>query len=189
MREEIAVVIVDPVFDFVSEEGIFFKKFGEDALPLIHILPTLQNILKFCLNQQNVKKILCTSLYVKDQFQTKGLEMLCAEGIGQRSCLDPTLFNLNVVKKSNSLYDFVNTRQEQELEQILSKCKKVLVTGMTTGSCVRVTVLELVKRGYNVVVARDAIAHRTSQNERVEKDITDWEKNGVEVVQSWKEIL
>jgi nicotinamidase-related amidase len=80
----------------------------------------------------------------------------------------------NVVKKSNSLYDFVNTRQEQELEQILSKCTKVLVTGMTTGSCIRVTVLELVKRGYNVVVARDA--HRTSQNEQVEKDITDWEK-------------
>jgi hypothetical protein len=189
MNENIAVIFIDPVFDFIDKEGIFFKKFGSDSIPLIHILSTLQDILNSCFNLQNVKKILCTSRYIRDQFQTIGLEMLCVEEKGQKSCLDPSLFDLHIVKKSNCIYECIDQNQELELEHLLTKCSKILVTGMTTGSCIRASVLELMKRGHHVVIARDGITHRTSQNECAERHLIDWEKSGIEVVQSWKDIL
>ena len=37
LNRELAVIIIDPVFDFLDKEGVFPQAFGEDANPLLDV--------------------------------------------------------------------------------------------------------------------------------------------------------
>ncbi|KAL0483510.1 arginine deiminase [Acrasis kona] len=183
------VIFIDPVFDFVDERGIFFQKFKEDSQPLIDVLPVLDDVLQCCKDLPHVKTVLCTSIYKVKQFKTDGLENLCTEERGQQSLLDPSKFNLHAIKKTNNMYDLFDANKTTELDDLVDMCDKVLVTGVTSTSCVRATIQELLKQKKSVIVALDAIAHRKSSNNTASSLVNQWNNQGVIIKDAWKSVL
>jgi nicotinamidase-related amidase len=188
MQRNLVVIFIDPVFDFVNEAGIYQKKFGSDAQPLIDVLPVLELILHRCTSNPHLTAILCTSKYRYNQFNTEGLEKLCTEDYGQTSCLEESAFDLHVTKNTNNLFDVPET-ESAKLNVILEHGSDVMIVGMTTTSCIKAAVTELLHRRIQIIVPRDAIAHRISSNKVAEELLNQWSNNGVHIISNWEQAL
>lgn len=124
--------------------------------------------------------------YARDKFLRDGFSELCVEGTlgSEMYLLQPNAQSPNerVVFKSEldafSNPDLHRLLQERGIEQ-------VLVTGLTTGKCVRETALGALRHGYRVVLVSDlvaAAAHRRSEHEETLEHFR--KQKAVEVVTS-----
>jgi nicotinamidase-related amidase len=184
----LSLIVIDPLFDFLHEEGVFSRAFGiDDVYPCRIILPNLNSLLSTIKDRLDISKILVKSAYVPNQFG-KNLEFLCTTSFGQRSLLSEDLFSISVVKHSNSIFDVHDPDSISFLETKLEK--EVFVCGLTTTSCVRVSVDALIKRGHTVYLAEDTMAARQSNSKTVSDLIEQWRTwRQVRIMKSWTEIV
>jgi nicotinamidase-related amidase len=184
-------LVIDMVYDFVHEDGLFPRAFGEDAQPLIDLLPTIRTLLTTLSESTSIPIIECTSHYTVNQFHSKSLSTLCTTREGRESMLNElsSLFRLRIVKTLNSVFSLESSSEEEELLRLI-KGSSVIVVGVTTSSCIQRSVESLVERGFNVIVPIDAISHRKSQNGRAQQVISKWrESDNVTVLDSWRDLL
>ncbi len=184
-------VVVDPVRDFMHSKGTFTECFGlEDTEPIRQILPRLREMIKKW--RMKVYPILCQSLYEWDQFGVPGLENLCTQGnfLGREPMIPETCFRATITKPQNSLYS-APREEESKAWNYICRSRHLILTGVTTTSCIQRTVKDFPKGYTQMVIPRDAVASRASRKSDEQAILDYWSEErmtNVIVVPSWKNI-
>lgn len=154
----VVVIFVDPVFDFLHEEGAFARAVGTDrTITVRSVLPTLLRLAEWgCEHGDFVKLVHVSSFYRPRQF--RACSDLCTTATGRQWMLPSNMpFALEITKTSNSLLDVVVKRHEAELLELVSH-SQVPVCGVTLLHCIRQAVETLQCRCANVFVTRDTVS-------------------------------
>ena len=176
----------------MDRDGTFAECFNldgqKDAEPVRRILPTLTGMTKAW--RRKAYLILCQSLYTYDQWKVKGLENLCTEENrwGREPRIDERLFHSIVTKSHNS----ITSMPASEWEELVRHTREHLIlTGVTTTSCIKKTVEALRLGFWKVIIPRNAVASRASQKEEADLLLDSWSGDSashVIVVPSWRDI-
>lgn len=185
-------IVVDPLNDFMSAEGVFAKAYGlPDTQPVRDLLPVLRSMMEAWKTKAHV--LLCRSLYRHDQFGVRGLENLCTEGnrVGRDSEIPESFFRRDFEKTDNSILE----TEDDEVKGRISTAQHLILAGVTTTSCLPKSVVHIrqVYPGHpQIIVPRDAVAARKERQADAEALLKAWEDEGPEgqvtVVPSWKDI-
>lgn len=193
-------IFIDPLYDFLSPNGVFCATYGEvDCEPILSVTASL-NQLYYHLktNFPSVHVIVVSSIYEQTQF--RNIHNLCTSPERRKVMLEGCPVDENntvcdnhtfVLKCDNSLFSC----SEESLERVRHACigRNVLVCGVTTVSCVAATIGKL-RESTNckkIVVAANAVASRKSNADRETKLMTDWKESlecGVEVCEQWQHL-
>ncbi|KAL9644549.1 hypothetical protein ABK040_009413 [Willaertia magna] len=199
--KKIALIVIDVVFDFVEVSGIFAKTYGEDDVkPLVEvknkIIDTLSE-LKDTNDGSLISTICCQSIYKHKQFRKKGLEDLCVTKEGQECMIQPLskFFDYSIVKSTNSIFDLLefkeistnSTKPKEEFIELLRQHDYVMIMGVTTTSCVRISVEALIQLGFKVMLPKDWIACRKTQTKEGE-EFYEKVKESVTIIDSCKQL-
>ncbi len=184
------VILVDPLNDFVEEEGVFAQAYGsEDTRPVRDLLPVLKKMAHAW--QNKARLILCRSLYDENQFGVSGLEQLCVESNpwGRDCPMHENWFKGEFEKRHNSIL----VTDDNEIRDILEAARFAVLTGMTLTSCIAKSKEQIRNEIPNLtlVVPRDTTGVRASRSADAEKIFEEWEQeheDHVIVTPSWKKI-
>lgn len=184
------VVVVDAVKAFMHPDGTFVRCYGtEDAKPVCEVLERLREMLLAW--QHKARPMECRSIYKRNQFTVPGLEELCTEenAFDRESCLPPGQFEWVFDKTDNSLLS-----AGEAVIALLRQSRNLIVTGVTTTSCVRKTVEDCVERfgdSMRIIVPGDAVASRVEKAAEQAALLKKWgsrTNKNVMVVDSWRDI-
>jgi nicotinamidase-related amidase len=180
MSSRVLVLVVDAVNDFMdTERGVFHRAYpAADTAPVAALLPELLAMAR-AMRAAGADVWQVASAYRPKQFRTKALATLCTESWGRQPAVEESLAPLRITKVSCGIMSAPEAAELEALRSALSSAAWVLVAGVTTCSCIRVTVEELlqladVSRPYRVLVAQDAVAARQSQAPNVEALYARW---------------
>lgn len=182
-------VVVDPLHDFMDEKGVFTQCYGrEETEPMRNLLPTLNQMVRVWRGKAHV--VLCQSLYSHNQWGVKGLENLCTQEnlLGREPCIDERFFQSAVTKSRNSITS-IPTEEWRELAR--NTKKHLILTGVTTTSCIAKTVEALRSGFWKIIIPADAVASRASQQKKEEALLDSWSDehlSRVIVVPHWRDI-
>jgi nicotinamidase-related amidase len=176
----VLVLVVDAVNDFMdTERGVFHRAYpAADTAPVSSLLPELR-AMATAMRAAGADVWQVASAYRPKQFRTKALATLCTEPWGRQPALKESIAPLRITKVSCGIMSAPDATELDALRSALSGADWVLVAGVTTCSCIRVTVEELlqlsdVSRPYRVLLAEDAVAARQSQAPNVEALYARW---------------
>lgn len=166
-----AVLLVIDVQNDFCELGHAFHRSGRDLAPIrsmVHegLLPFLQ-----LARNAGLRIVFVAAHYPRGKFHADGFTELCIEGTpgAEFYALRPSLDSGRERVLFKSEYDAFSCRA---LHQFLQewRAEQVLVTGLTTPSCIRATVMGAATIGYEVILLSDlvaAAAHRRRDHEEV----------------------
>ncbi len=180
-------IVVDPLQDFVSENGPFWTRYGqEDIRPLSDVIRVLEEMtLEW---QESAYLILCKSQYAHDQFIHDGLVGLCTADEGRSAKIPETRFARTINKGDNSVFS-----ADVSMEELLGQAEFIGIEGLTTTSCVRKSVEDFRRRMNDrvLVVPRDAVAARKERTEDARAfldSLASINEKNVIVVPTWRGI-
>ncbi len=199
-------LLVDAVFDFLdAKEGVFHQCYGDDAAPLLSMVPIWKQVLDVLSSYKDVTLAIVGSNYTVSQFRTKGLENLCVSEKGR--AFDATFlsfFSTRIFKNGNSVIDgFVSLHstqdnfsisKKQDLLDWLHGFEQIWIAGITTCSCIAKTIssLQLTLHSHqHLLVSEDCISCRASQEKSAQKMIQQWKQQTKQmtVYSSYKQLL
>jgi nicotinamidase-related amidase len=183
------VIVVDPLRDFMDQSGTFAKCYGaQDTESIRDVLPVLTEMLRTW--RGKTWNILCQSLYARNQWKVRGLEELCTKEncSGRESLIGRASFDFTATKSDNS----VTSMAQGEVEELGRHMRKHLIlTGVTTTSCIAKSV-EALRIGFvRIIIPRNAVAARNSQQKKADALFEGWSDERmtkVIVVPTWREI-
>jgi nicotinamidase-related amidase len=194
-------IFIDPLYDFLSPEGVFCKTYGEeDCAPILSVHKSLNNLYHHLKSEcPSVDIIIVSSVYEATQFET--VPNLCTTPEGYKVLLDDCPVDENnrvcgnhtyIQKTANSFFSC--TDEDRERIQQLCAHRHILVCGVTTVSCVSVAVSNLLDNTTcrKVLVARNAVASRRRNTEREASLLGEWGRGAqhrVEVHDEWEQLL
>ena len=173
-------IFIDPLYDFLSEEGAFCMTYGkEDTENILQLRKTLNDLLLACDQNSDIHVVMVTSVYQPKQFATK--YDLCTTEEGCSFALEATekvisrnkdrIFVLQ--KYSNSILSCSEESRQHLLNEVTGKT--VMIAGVTSTACVNHAVSDLLPYCRCIVICKDAIACRKSAIDREVDIIKAWE--------------
>lgn len=179
------VIVVDPLKDF--ESGEFVTCYGlEDTEPVREVIARLRQMVEAW--QGKARLVLCASLYDDDQFKVPGLEKLCTTDAGRQSVIPPGLFHRQILKRQNSFGPTM-----QDLRPIVENDNCLIITGLTTTSCVVQSVNDCraVLGRVRLIVPANAVGTRKGRQNDGQRLVENWSQPNelhVTVVPRWEGI-
>lgn len=200
-------IMIDPLYDFLSENGVFCQTYGlKDTMNIRQVRKTLSELLQECVKIKDMHIILVTSDYLPSQFKT--VNNLCTTVKGTSFVIDGAddlvsgnNGNVTVLRKTtNSILDCAAPVKSHLLR--LVEGKNVMICGVTSTSCVNCAVYDLLPHCRSITVARDSIACKNSAQARETKVIEKWKSENkvddttadppyckIRIINKWNQVI
>lgn len=171
-------IIIDPLYDFFSINGVYCTKFGiEDTVDVRKCMVPIQAMVHHITNaKKGMQLIIVKSKYSPNQFEE--IPNLCCSSEGQtieiiiENNQDSMLSCFVIEKATNNIFDCED--HQRAVLRLHTVDKNVFVCGVTTTSCVNTSVNALLPACKSVHVSKDCVASRHSNSSREQNIYHEW---------------
>jgi len=191
-------IIIDPLYDFISLDGVYCTKFGfEDTIDIRNCMIPIQCVASCVANNKNsMYLIIIKSKYYINQFEE--IPTLCSTPKGQ--CIELNIDGIDtdtnididtgcipiiIEKTTNNIQD---CSDQQEILRSLTYDKHIYICGITTTSCVNTSIHALLPTCKSISVSKDCIASRRSNRILEQEIFSKWNKiSKLNIYDNWKD--